>query len=174
MPNWSSRSSTPCRSFRRTRRHQRSRSVLRVRRGALYHRPAVEDRRGRIRQDNALDIALTAGLRPVPVLPGRGRLLTATPTAVSFGANIRVVPTCSWGALMVRSRTRSGPESRMLRPLVGLAAIALIAGIVWLATTLFRGGFARTAEVTVLSPRAGLVMKPGARAVPRRAGRHRP
>jgi len=51
----------------------------------------------------------------------------------------------------------------MLRPLVGLAAIALIAGIVWLATTLFRGGFARTAEVTVLSPRAGLVMNPGAR-----------
>ncbi|WUI35191.1 MCE family protein [Nocardia sp. NBC_00416] len=48
------------------------------------------------------------------------------------------------------------------RPAAGLAAIAAGTAIVLLAVTLFRGGFADTAGVTVHSPRAGLVMYPDA------------
>jgi phospholipid/cholesterol/gamma-HCH transport system substrate-binding protein len=49
------------------------------------------------------------------------------------------------------------------RPLVGLAAVALAALIVFIAATMFRGGFTDSVAVTVLSPRAGLVMNPGAK-----------
>lgn len=51
----------------------------------------------------------------------------------------------------------------VIRPLVGLLTIAAIAGIVGVAVGLFRGSFAGTVGVTVLSPRAGLVMDPDAK-----------
>lgn len=68
-------------------------------------------------------------------------------------------------------RARSGTRRRRdrlrflagaARPAAGLAAIAAGTAIVLLAVTLFRGGFADTAGVTVHSPRAGLVMYPDA------------
>ena len=51
----------------------------------------------------------------------------------------------------------------LVRPLVGVLAVAGMVAIVALAATMFRDGFAHTYPVTVLSPRAGLVMNPGAR-----------
>ncbi|OXR42787.1 hypothetical protein B7C42_05125 [Nocardia cerradoensis] len=51
----------------------------------------------------------------------------------------------------------------ILRPIVGLLSIVAIAGVVALAVVMFRGGFADTVRVTVLSPRAGLVMYPDAK-----------
>lgn len=58
----------------------------------------------------------------------------------------------------------SGATSRRLvRPLVGAASIATVVGLVLLASTLFRDGFATSVPVTVLSPRAGLVMYPDAK-----------
>ncbi|GAB7070492.1 MCE family protein [Mycobacterium hodleri] len=50
-----------------------------------------------------------------------------------------------------------------LRPLVGLATIVVIAAIIAGAVVLFRGGVTKTVPVTVLSPRAGLVMGPDAK-----------
>jgi phospholipid/cholesterol/gamma-HCH transport system substrate-binding protein len=50
-----------------------------------------------------------------------------------------------------------------VRPLAGLATIVVIGGIVAVAATLFRGGFTETVPVTVVSPRAGLVMNPDAK-----------
>lgn len=50
-----------------------------------------------------------------------------------------------------------------LRPLTGLVTIAAIAGTVALAVGLFRGDFAETVPVTVISERAGLVMNPDAK-----------
>jgi hypothetical protein len=50
----------------------------------------------------------------------------------------------------------------IVRPLMGLATVAVIVGIVAVVVTLFRGSFSETAPVTVLSPRAGLVMYPNA------------
>lgn len=50
-----------------------------------------------------------------------------------------------------------------LRPLVGLATIALLAGIVVVAVNLFRGGFTDSVPVTVMASRAGLVMNPDAK-----------
>ena len=41
-----------------------------------------------------------------------------------------------------------------IRPVAGLATVVLIAGIIAIAATLFRGGFAETVPVTVLSQRA--------------------
>ena len=49
------------------------------------------------------------------------------------------------------------------RPLAGLATIAVIAGIFVLAVGLFQGSFTDTVPVTVLSPRAGLVMNADAK-----------
>jgi phospholipid/cholesterol/gamma-HCH transport system substrate-binding protein len=49
------------------------------------------------------------------------------------------------------------------RRLAGLATVLAIAGIIALAATLFRGGLTPTVPVTVLSPRAGLVMDPDAK-----------
>jgi virulence factor Mce-like protein len=49
------------------------------------------------------------------------------------------------------------------RPLAGLATIVVVAVIVALAVGLFRGDFTKTVPVTVVSPRAGLVMNPDAK-----------
>lgn len=50
-----------------------------------------------------------------------------------------------------------------LRQLVGFTTILVIAAIVAAAVVLFRGGATKTVPVTVLSPRAGLVMGPDAK-----------
>lgn len=50
-----------------------------------------------------------------------------------------------------------------IRPLAGLATIAVVAAIFAVAVTLFQGGFTDTVPVTVISPRAGLVMNPDAK-----------
>ena len=50
-----------------------------------------------------------------------------------------------------------------VRPLMGVATIVVIVGIFALAAGLFRGSFTPTVPVTVLSPRAGLVMNPEAK-----------
>jgi phospholipid/cholesterol/gamma-HCH transport system substrate-binding protein len=50
-----------------------------------------------------------------------------------------------------------------VRPLAGLATIAVVAAIFALAVGLFQGSFTDTVPVTVLSPRAGLVMNPDAK-----------
>jgi phospholipid/cholesterol/gamma-HCH transport system substrate-binding protein len=50
-----------------------------------------------------------------------------------------------------------------IRALTGLATVAVIAAIVVVAVGLFRGSFTTSAPVTVLSPRAGLVMNPDAK-----------
>ncbi|GAA4293561.1 MCE family protein [Mycobacterium paraffinicum] len=51
----------------------------------------------------------------------------------------------------------------VVRPVVGLATIVAIAAVVFIAGGLFRGSFADTVPVTVLSARAGLVMDPDAK-----------
>jgi phospholipid/cholesterol/gamma-HCH transport system substrate-binding protein len=50
-----------------------------------------------------------------------------------------------------------------LRPLVGLATLALVVVIFAVAAQLFRGGFIDSVPVTVISERAGLVMNPDAK-----------
>ena len=50
-----------------------------------------------------------------------------------------------------------------IRALVGLVAVAVIVGIVAVAIGLFQGSFAQTVPVTVVSPRAGLVMNADAK-----------
>lgn len=50
-----------------------------------------------------------------------------------------------------------------VRPLVGVVTVVVIGLITAIALNLFRGGFADEVPVTVLSPRAGLVMNPGAK-----------
>jgi phospholipid/cholesterol/gamma-HCH transport system substrate-binding protein len=50
-----------------------------------------------------------------------------------------------------------------IRALAGLVSIAVIAAIVAVAVGLFQGSFTDTMPVTVLSPRAGLVMNPDAK-----------
>ena len=52
---------------------------------------------------------------------------------------------------------------RGIRALVGLATVAVIAGIVAVTVGLFRGSFTEAVPVTVVSPRAGLVMNPDAK-----------
>jgi phospholipid/cholesterol/gamma-HCH transport system substrate-binding protein len=47
--------------------------------------------------------------------------------------------------------------------LAGLATLLVVAGLIGLAVTQFRGGFAKTVPVTVMSARAGLMMNPGAK-----------
>lgn len=59
-------------------------------------------------------------------------------------------------------RRKSGPPA-YVRPLLGLATIVLIAGIVAVAAGLFSGAFTTSVPVTVVSPRAGLVMNPDAK-----------
>ena len=50
-----------------------------------------------------------------------------------------------------------------IRALTGLVTVAVIAAIVAVAVGLFRGSFTESAPVTVISPRAGLVMNPDAK-----------
>jgi phospholipid/cholesterol/gamma-HCH transport system substrate-binding protein len=50
-----------------------------------------------------------------------------------------------------------------VRPLAGLITLIAIVGIVAVAVGLFQGDFTETVPVTVLSPRAGLVMNPDAK-----------
>jgi phospholipid/cholesterol/gamma-HCH transport system substrate-binding protein len=50
-----------------------------------------------------------------------------------------------------------------IRALTGLATVAVIAAIVAVAVGLFRGSFTESTPVSVISPRAGLVMNPGAK-----------
>jgi phospholipid/cholesterol/gamma-HCH transport system substrate-binding protein len=54
-------------------------------------------------------------------------------------------------------------EHTGIRALTGLVTVAVIAAIVAVAVGLFQGSFTETAPVTVLSPRAGLVMNPNAK-----------
>ncbi len=54
-------------------------------------------------------------------------------------------------------------SSKLVRPLAGLSMVVVIVSIVALAVGLFRGSFTPTDSVTVLSPRAGLVMNPDAK-----------
>jgi phospholipid/cholesterol/gamma-HCH transport system substrate-binding protein len=51
----------------------------------------------------------------------------------------------------------------VVRPLVGLVSILVAAAIVFVAITLFRGGFTTSVPITIVSDRAGLVMNPDAR-----------
>jgi phospholipid/cholesterol/gamma-HCH transport system substrate-binding protein len=53
--------------------------------------------------------------------------------------------------------------SGYVRPLAGLATVVALVAIVALAVTLFRGTYADTVPVTVISERAGLVMNPDAK-----------
>jgi virulence factor Mce-like protein len=46
---------------------------------------------------------------------------------------------------------------------VGLATVAVIVGVIALVATLFRGGFTESVPITLMSPRAGLVMNPDAK-----------
>jgi phospholipid/cholesterol/gamma-HCH transport system substrate-binding protein len=55
------------------------------------------------------------------------------------------------------------PGSAYRRELSGLAALAAVIGIVAFTVTMFRGGYTDSVPVTVLSPRAGLVMDPEAK-----------
>jgi virulence factor Mce-like protein len=54
-------------------------------------------------------------------------------------------------------------KSSAVRPLTGLALVVTVGLIIALAVTLFRGSWADTVPVTVLSDRAGLVMNPDAK-----------
>ncbi|WP_123027959.1 MCE family protein [Mycolicibacterium stellerae] len=50
-----------------------------------------------------------------------------------------------------------------IRLLAGLSSIAALVAVITLAVTLFRGGLTPTVPITVVSPRAGLVMNPDAK-----------
>ena len=50
-----------------------------------------------------------------------------------------------------------------IRALTGLVSVAVVAAVVAVAVGLFRGSFTDTTPVTVLLPRAGLVMNPDAK-----------
>lgn len=54
-------------------------------------------------------------------------------------------------------------RAAVMRPLAGIATVAVIGGVIMLAATLFRDGFSQSVPVTVVSPRAGLVMNPDAK-----------
>lgn len=71
--------------------------------------------------------------------------------------------TASAGAPVAASPRRHLGARSYARPLTGLATVAVIAAIFALAAGLFRGSFTETLPVTVLSPRAGLVMNPDAK-----------
>ena len=54
-------------------------------------------------------------------------------------------------------------RSEVMRPLMGAASILVVAAIVAVSANLFRDGFAESVPLTVISPRAGLVMNPDAK-----------
>jgi virulence factor Mce-like protein len=60
-------------------------------------------------------------------------------------------------------RTGRRRAAAYVRQLVGLATAVAIVGVFAVAATMFRGSFTDSAAVTVLSPRAGLVMNPEAK-----------
>ena len=66
-------------------------------------------------------------------------------------------------APVAASRGRDFGARGSARPLAGLLTVLAILGIAMLAAALFRDSFAKTVPVTVLSPRAGLVMNPDAK-----------
>src|SRR2546430_1428667 len=57
--------------------------------------------------------------------------------------------------------TLERPDYR--RPLAGLATVAALVGVVALCVSLFRGDFDQGLSVTVISPRAGLVLNSDAK-----------
>jgi len=65
-------------------------------------------------------------------------------------------------AAPVRPNPRGGPHN-YVPPLMGLITVLVICGIFAFAIGLFQGSFTPTVPVTVLSPRAGLVMNPDAK-----------
>lgn len=63
-----------------------------------------------------------------------------------------------------RSHSSGRPKPRgYVRPLTGLATVLVILAIVAVSIGLFRGDFTESVPVTVVSPRAGLVMNPEAK-----------
>lgn len=60
-----------------------------------------------------------------------------------------------------RSKSRWRPDAA--RPVAGLVTVLSIIGVFVISAGLFRGSFAESVPVTVLSPRAGLVMNPDAK-----------
>lgn len=54
-------------------------------------------------------------------------------------------------------------RSAVVRPLLGVASIVVVAAVVAVSANLFRGGFTESVPLTVISPRAGLVMNPDAK-----------
>lgn len=61
-----------------------------------------------------------------------------------------------------RHHSQRGKRDRV-RPLLGLVTVVAIGSIIAVAVGLFQGDFTRSVPVTVLSPRAGLVMNPDAK-----------
>ena len=70
--------------------------------------------------------------------------------------------TASAAAPVAASPGRHFGARSYVRPLAGLATIIVIAFVVAVAIGLFRGDFTTSVPVTVVSPRAGLVMNPDA------------
>lgn len=54
-------------------------------------------------------------------------------------------------------------SNSFVRPLAGLAMVAVLVGIVVFAIGMFNGGWGTTVPVTIVSERAGLVMNPEAK-----------
>lgn len=71
--------------------------------------------------------------------------------------------TTSAAAPVAASPGRHFGAQSYVRPLAGLATIIVVAAIVAVAVGLFRGDFTTSVPVTVVSPRAGLVMNPDAK-----------
>jgi phospholipid/cholesterol/gamma-HCH transport system substrate-binding protein len=71
--------------------------------------------------------------------------------------------TTSAAAPVAASPGRHFGASSYVRPLAGLVTILVIAAVIALAVGLFQGDFTKSVPVTVVSPRAGLVMNPDAK-----------
>jgi virulence factor Mce-like protein len=71
--------------------------------------------------------------------------------------------TASSAAPVAASPGRHFGVQSYARPLAGLGTIVVVGAIVALAMALFQGSFTKTVPVTVVSPRAGLVMNPDAK-----------
>ncbi len=70
--------------------------------------------------------------------------------------------TTSAAAPVAASPGRHFGAQSYVRPLAGLGTVLVIAGIIAVAVGLFQGSFTTSVPVTVVSPRAGLVMNPDA------------
>ena len=102
----------------------------------------------------AVHLRLQRQLQPVGLGKDGETTVTATWQPV-------IVETTSAADLSRLTRPPLGAQS-YARPLAGLATVVVI-GIVAVAVGLFQGSFTETVPVTVLSPRAGLVMNPDAK-----------